>query len=144
MRQLNIRIPDELDDALQAHVNATGEKQSATVRRGIQLAIGQRAGEGVPPPTGQPSPAAESPSPEGIASEPRPSRANGSGPDSAAPSGDTVDFATWLAGRSGMPRAILVRRITAGKVEIDGRPRYAERIPAADLRGQVTLDGNPL
>lgn len=114
MKQLNVRVPDDLYAALEEFVKDTGARQSDVVRKGIGLAVGVRkAGAVAPPSSGRATPSA----PEQL-----------------------VDLATWVSNRAGIPKAIAARRISEGRVSVDGRPRYKERIPLPELRGQVTLD----
>lgn len=172
MRQLNIRIPEELAAGLQAFVDETGEKQSVVVRRGIELAIGQQAGTDRKSSSGSTSSAAESPAVAPAAkavkfaapTEDREGGDTGSSTD-ARDGGEIVelvkamnatreariengkqtkvDFARWLADTAGIPKAIAKRRISEGRVEVDGRARHCDLIEEKDLR-RVTLDGNPL
>lgn len=166
MRQLNIRIPLELAAALQAHVDGTGEKQSAVVRRGIEIAIGQRAEAETPSST---SPAAELQEEmnalrvakrenaahaleafkSAVAQPGPPARSSSAVPGEDREGGDTgssssqVDFAAWIANRAGVPKAIARRRISEGRVEVDGRARHCDTIDQKELQ-RVTLDGEPL
>ena len=63
----------------------------------------------------------------------------GADPPTAA---DCVDFAVWLSGRTGTPRALTARAIAAGRVAVAGVPFTAQKIPRELLGSGVVYDGN--
>lgn len=59
--------------------------------------------------------------------------------------GRPVDFAGWLAGRTGLPAAICRFKISRGLVTIDGVPAMALEVrDVAALEGRVSFDGRTL
>jgi hypothetical protein len=140
LKQLNVRIPIDLHDALGAHKERTGEEKSEVIRRGIELALGQ--------PSRKNGSAAIPPSPRSVdeaaaaqASPPaEPEHREGSGSGVSTPE-DHVDLAAWLSERFDTPRALCRLRILAGHVLIDGRRWQEETVPAALLEQPVALDG---
>lgn len=55
----------------------------------------------------------------------------------------TVDFATWLRGRTGLPRALCESKVRRGQVTVDGRVWTEPRVPK-DLLSAVVFDGDAL
>lgn len=156
MKQINVRIPEDLHQALADHKNATGEDKSDVVRRGIEMALNLEpdvqpsqngaAADGVPP---APAPASEPTSPTNgdvaaAAAESagdhhaEPGHREGSGSDDST--SDPVDLVEWLAERTDLPRALLRARIGNGRLSVAGRTWHELHIPAA-LLDQVELDG---
>lgn len=50
---------------------------------------------------------------------------------------EKIDFATWLQGRAGVPRALAARAIAAGRVHVAGVPYTAGAISAKLLKTTV-------
>jgi hypothetical protein len=69
-------------------------------------------------------------------------------PHPAAPKPPTasehVDFAVWLSGRTGTPKALTRRAINAGRVLVAGVPYTSERITRETLTLQIVYDGQPV
>lgn len=55
----------------------------------------------------------------------------------------SVDLATWLGGRLGLPTGIAKRYVAAGRVTIDGEVFRDERAPKNKLE-KIALDGDPV
>lgn len=115
-KQLNVRLPVELHKALDDHKTLTGEDKSDVIRKGIELVLKTTNGDrlvAIPPPRERPTAV------------------------------ETVELAAWLAGRTGMPRALMRQRITRGRVLVDGAVFTDDRIEKDRLQN-VTLDGRAL
>lgn len=143
-RQINARIPTGLHLALAEHKERTGEEKSEVIRRGIEIVLGVTSEDRMAesPPSAPATEAVADSSPEGIASESRPSPAKDSAQVPDAPSGgSTVDIAAWLSGRTGIPKALCRRHVRSGRVVVDGRIYREDTAPADYLLLPVTLDG---
>jgi hypothetical protein len=57
---------------------------------------------------------------------------------------DHVDFAVWLSGRTGTPKALTRRAINAGRVLVAGVPYTSERITRETLALPIVYDGQPI
>lgn len=63
-------------------------------------------------------------------------------PGPAPTAAEGLDFSVWLAGRTGVPRALVRRAINAGRVTVAGVPWTSERIAPETLKlGQIVYDG---
>lgn len=117
-KQINVRLPVELHKALADHKVRTGEDKSDVIRRGIESILGipetYRATDLV----------------ERVVRDPRPT----------GPKPETIELAAWLAGRLGMPRALMRQRIFHGRVTVDGEVFKGDRLEKARI-GDVALDG---
>jgi hypothetical protein len=79
---------------------------------------------------------------EPIEADSLPGRSGPSEPSSGPEAG--VDLATWLSGRTGIPRALVARDVARGRVRVRGEPTTAERVPGPLRDGEVELDGRPV
>lgn len=125
--QVNYRVPEELRDAVKARaVDLYGPNgQSEFVRRALEAAVVADTGllEPTTRPAGPPAPLGRRKPEEG---------------------GTPVDLALLLSRWSGLPKAILVRRIEAGKVTMNGEVVRDQFVSFVGSRDQFELDGLPV
>jgi hypothetical protein len=58
-----------------------------------------------------------------------------------SPGPQVIDFATWLQGRTRIPRALTVRAVRAGRVTVAGVPYTAELIDRELLEQAIVYEG---
>jgi hypothetical protein len=139
LRQLNVRVPEDLLEKFRRGAKRRGLSQSEYLRFLTQkdLEIPAKDLKSVLPPAPSPSPA-----PADTQGEPA---ANGASSQAPAAAGSDLDTAQWLSGRARIPLPLARRAVSAGNLEIDGVAVYSSRVDRSRLRdGAVTLNGRPI
>jgi hypothetical protein len=114
--QLNIRVAPGTKKKFRARALREGLTQAQL----LEALLKQRGKLPLPDPVPEPEPAKPAP------------------PVTAA---EHVDFAVWLSGRTGTPKALTRRAINAGRVLVAGVPYTSERITRETLNHGVVYDG---
>lgn len=128
--QLNIRVTTALKDKFRARAKREGMSQADL----LDALLKQRGTLPAPEPD-SPAPATE----QGTVTTVAPANAGeglGSGP--------VTDFPTWLAGRTGIPRALTARAVRSGRVTVNGVPWTANLIPRDLLEQPIAYEGESL
>jgi hypothetical protein len=138
LRQLNVRVPEDLLEKFRRGAKRRGLSQSEYLRFLTQKDLEIPASElkNVLP---APEPPAAAPDPQDGPA------ANGASSQAPAAAGSDLDTAQWLSGRARIPLPLARRAVSAGNLEIDGVAVYSSRVDRSRLRdGAVTLNGRPI
>ena len=127
--QLNIRVTPKVKQRFRDRARREGMSQAQL----LEALLKQR---GTLPPPEPDSAQAHTGDSAAVPAE----RTNGA----AAPSGDVVNFPTWLQGRTGVPRALCAAAVRAGRVTVAGVPYTATNIPPDLLEQPIAYEGNPV
>lgn len=119
--QLNIRVAPGTKKKFRARALREGLTQAQL----LEALLKQRGKLPLPDPV---------PEPESAAAKPWPPH----------PAAEHVDFAVWLSGRTGTPKALTRRAIDAGRVLVAGVPYTSERITRETLALPIVYDGQPI
>lgn len=127
--QLNIRVTSALKRKFRERATREGLSQAGL----LDALLRQR---GTLPPPDPEAAAGGRGSSEAAAPGPVPSAV----PD-AAPN---IDFVVWLAGRLGMPRALVAEKVKRGQVTVAGVPWTMPTISRELLQKPIAYDGEPV
>jgi hypothetical protein len=120
--QVNYRVPSELRDAIKARAEELGVGQSELVRKGLEAALVGSVGllEPSERPDGPPARLAQRKPEDG---------------------GKSIDLALLLSRWTGMPKAIMARRIVEGRVTMNGEVITDPLVSFVGSRDAFALDG---
>lgn len=125
--QVNYRVPSELRDAIKARASELGVGQSELVRKGLEAAL--TLDKPLLAPT-EPKTPVRAP-----LARRKPENEPGTKP---------IDLALLLSRWTGMPAAIMERRLKEGRVSVNGELVRDRLVSFVTSRDEFLLDGEPV